>query len=117
MALTMQDLNDIHDRCQRDHDMKMRHAMRGNDWVVDSHSLSCTKLAELVALAKLGHPIWMRPESQPNSPMAQLVAQFAAQTLTSEMSADEYKAADFETAYEGMVVAARASLLKGEPPS
>lgn len=114
MALTMQDLNDIHDRCQRDHDMKMRHAMRGNDWVVDGHSLSCTKLAELVALAKLGHPIWMRPERQPNSPMAQLATQFAAQKLTSEMLADDYKAASFEDAYDAMVEQARAALPKGD---
>lgn len=38
--------------------MKTEQAQKGHDWVVDSHSLSSSRLLELVALAKLGYPIW-----------------------------------------------------------
>lgn len=41
-------------------ELKTKAAREGHDWVVDSHSLTSTNLLELVALARLGYPVWKR---------------------------------------------------------
>lgn len=38
--------------------IKSENARKGNDWVVDAHTLTSCKLIELVSLAKRGWPIW-----------------------------------------------------------
>ena len=49
----------MEDRALRLLKLKTEQAKKGNDWVLDSHSMSSCQLLELVAIARLGHPVWM----------------------------------------------------------
>jgi hypothetical protein len=59
MALMMEDLDRLEDQALRTIRLKTEQAQKGNDWVCDGHSISSCKLLELIALAKLGHSVWM----------------------------------------------------------
>ena len=65
MALTFEDLERLEDQALRTIRLKTEQAQKGNDWVVDSHPIASHKLLELVALAKLGHPVWMALAKKP----------------------------------------------------
>ena len=62
MALTMDDLRQMARRAKDQHEAKMRQALMGNDCVVDHHIFTSPQLAELVAIAMLGHPDRRLPE-------------------------------------------------------
>ncbi len=52
------DLQRLEDAAKRTLHLKQTEAEKGHDWVVDAHSLTSCSLLELVALAKIGWPIW-----------------------------------------------------------
>jgi len=54
----LDELDRLHDEARRTLKLKIDNAEKGHDWVVDAHTITSTKLLELVALARLGWPIW-----------------------------------------------------------
>lgn len=61
--MDLNQLNRLEDDARRTLRLKEKEAAKGHDWVVDSHSLTSTRLLELVALARLGYPLWKRGET------------------------------------------------------
>lgn len=54
----MDELERLEEAARRTLALKQREAEKGHDWVVDAHTLTSTKLLELVALARFGWPVW-----------------------------------------------------------
>lgn len=76
--LNLNDLDFLTEECRRTLDLKRREAERGHDWVVDSHSISSTRLLELLAYARLGLPVWMEIEKGQGSSTERAVAQLVS---------------------------------------
>jgi hypothetical protein len=75
MALTIERLDALEDECRRTLNLKQGEAERGHDWVVDSHILNSFQLLELVAVARLGLPVWLEIETGNGSAKERALAQ------------------------------------------